>query len=249
VADSIKFDPSLTSNILRLSNSSFFSLGRTISNINEALVYVGLDQLRKMVAMAGTKQFFNNKQDGYEADRGELWKHCLSVSIISEIINKKVKTSDADMVFVTGLLHDIGKLILSEFVSEEECKIRDLVDTKKISFLDAERELFNTDHAEIGGKILKIWNFSDTMVSAVSKHHTPMTEDDTDLVNIIRLADSLSIMVGYGTSVDGLAYNGYSETCKLYGFNNTIIDSILSEAVEEIKKVESEYEIAGEGRE
>ena len=246
VADSIKFDPSLTSNILRLCNSSYFSLKRTISNINEALVYVGLSQLRKMLMMTGTKFFYDKKQEGYEAARGELWKHSLSVSIISEIINKKIKTSETDSVFVAGLLHDIGKLVLSEFVIEEAGKIEEMVENDKISFLEAEGKLFSTNHAELGGRILKMWNFDPSIVSAVSKHHTPMISDDSNLDNIIRLADSFSIMIGYGTSIDGLAYIGFSEICKLYGLCSSVIDNILSESVEEIKNVESEFRITGE---
>ena len=108
--------------------------------------------------------------------------------------------------------------------------------------MDAEKSVFSVDHAELGGKVLDMWNFSEEVINAVKKHHTPPAEDDSDLDNIIRLADSVSRKMGFGTTIDGDAYEVFSGICDLYGIKyNTFVEKVMEESLEEIKKIESEY--------
>jgi len=248
IAESIKFDQAVASNVLKLCNSSYFGLRRSITNLNEALVYIGLSQLRKILVLSGTRQYFENRLPGYEAFKGELWRHSLATSIIGSMVQKKAGCGDSDMVFITSLLHDVGKLVMSEFVTDEVRQILHLVEREQMTFLDAERQILGVEHAELGSRILALWNFSDEIISAVRKHHSPYDPGDTDTDCIVKIADSIAITMGYETSVDGMAYHGYPEIIARYGINQAAFDKLMSDSLTQIESIETEYGIMKEER-
>ena len=246
IAEIIKFDQAVATNVLRLCNSSYFGLRRTVTNLTEALVYIGLSQLRKILILSGTRQYFENKLDGYEMFTGELWRHSLATAIIAERLRGMLGITANDIVFIAALLHDIGKLVLSEFLSDEAQEVLNLVENNDMSFMDAERKVLNIDHPELGGKILELWNFSDEMIEIVKNHHAPILDGDSDILNIIRLADNISMLMGFETSIDGMAYEGYSELFKKYEISQDAIEKLMSDSLEEIERIEEEYGISKE---
>ena len=143
--------------------------------------------------------------------------------------------------FIAALLHDIGKLVLSEFIEDLSGKIFKLIDDEGLSFLEAEKSVLGIDHAELGAVILEKWEFPEDVITAVKKHHTPFEEEDSALDNIVRLSDSMAMTMGYVTSVDGLAYHGFSEINKKYDIKQDTLDKIMSDSLEDITKIESDY--------
>ncbi len=246
IADTVKFDQALTTSIIRVCNSSYFGLRRTVNNLREAVVYIGLSELKKIIVRSGTRQYFENPKPGYEIQQGELWRHAIAVSIIANHLEKKIDATNGDYVFIAGLLHDVGKLVLSKFVEDASDEILKKVDVDGISFLEAEQKVLGIGHAEVGAKILDRWGFPPEIVTAVGKHHTPSADSDSPLDDIVRLSDSLAMLMGYETSVDGLAYQGYSDLGRKYGLNHEAIEKIMADSLDEIKMVESEFGFARE---
>ncbi len=247
VAEAVKFDQALTTNVLRYCNSSYFGLRRTISNLKEAIIYIGLSELKKIIMRSGTRQYFEKRKPGYEQNTGELWTHVLASSILAEKIKVLIVDSNTDNVFIAALLHDIGKLVLSEFVEDFSGKIFNLIDEKGLSFLEAEKSVLGIGHAELGAMILEKWEFPEDIITAVKKHHTPFEEEDSALDNIVRLSDNLAMTMGYGTSVDGLAYHGFSDIIKKYDIKQDTLEKIMSGSLEDITKIESDYGFSREG--
>lgn len=247
IAEAVKFDQALTTNVLRYCNSSYFGLRRTISNLKEAIIYIGLSELKKIIVRSGTRQYFEKRKPGYEQNTGELWTHVLASSILAEKIKVLIVDSNTENVFIAALLHDIGKLVLSEFVEDVSGKIFKLIDDEGLSFLEAEKSVLGIGHAELGAVILEKWEFPEDVITAVKKHHTPIEAEDTALDNIVRLSDSLAMTMGYGTSVDGLAYHGFSDIIKKYNIKQNTLDKIMSESLEDIIKIESDYGFSREG--
>ncbi len=245
VADVIKFDQSIASNLLRLCNSSYVGLRRPITSVREAVVFVGINHIKRILVMTGTKPFFDQKRPGYEAAAGELWKHSLAATIVASKFEAHIPGAESDAVFIASLLHDIGKLVLSEFVVDEHERILAAVSEQKISFLEAERRILGMDHAEIGLRVLSLWRFPDDIVNAVGSHHAPLRDDDGPLLDIVRLADIVAITMGYGTTVDGLAYRGFADICRRRNIHRDTIDSVTSSTIEELKRVESSFGFPG----
>jgi len=241
VAEAVKFDQALTTNVLRYCNSSYFGIRRTISNLKEAIIYIGLSELKKIIVRSGTRQYFEKRKSGYEQNTGELWTHVLASSILAEKIKVLIVESNTDNVFIAALLHDIGKLVLSEFVEDFSGKIFNLIDEKGLSFLEAEKSVLGIDHADLGAVILEKWEFPEDIITAVKKHHTYFEEEDSALDNIVRLSDSMAMTMGYGTSVDGLAYHGFSDIIKKYDIKEDTLEKIMSDSLEDITKIESDY--------
>ena len=88
-----------------------------------------------------------------------------------------------------------------------------------------------------------MWNFQEEVVQAVRKHHSPFEEDDTNLENIIRLADAVSMMMGFGTSFDGMTYKLSPEICDVYNIEDSnLFEKVMGESLEEIQEIEASYQ-------
>lgn len=243
LADMLKFDQAITSNVLRLCNSSYFGLRRRVLNLRDAVVFIGLYRIREILVLSATRQYFENTIEGYEVKRGELWSHALSASIIADNMCEEIDYENREEVFLAALLHDVGKLVLSECVKDQWVDILKRVEMSGMTFLDAERDIIGTDHAEIGAKVLETWEFPQPIIEAVKRHHEAYSKDDSDLVNIVRIADTLAMIMGYSTMVDGLAYHGFSEICRVYSMTEELLEQIMARSLESINNTVLEYGI------
>lgn len=206
----IRLDQSITANILKLCNSAYFGLPRKVSSLKEAVVYLGTNQLRQVLLTSGAKKIYDRSENGYSYFAGELWRHALACALMSQVLVRHLRLPlDENDVFTTALLHDVGKVVLSTYVSQEYAEIEIMVKEEKLPFHDVERRVLGFDHAEIGGRLAELWQFPDSIVAAIRFHHQPgkVPKHYRLLSELIALADGLVLMIGYGTSVDGLSYH------------------------------------------
>jgi putative nucleotidyltransferase with HDIG domain len=212
LVDVLMLDQSITANILRISNSAYFGRQRRVSSVREAVVLLGATELRNVLLAGGAfRAYSSGEPTGYSFYAGELWYHAVACAIMTQVIHGRFQVAgDAQMLFTAGLLHDIGKVVLSHFVADAYTRIDELVKTGNYAFQDAEREVLGFDHAEIGGRLAESWQFPEAIVAAIRFHHDPdmAPKGFRPSVELASLADALSLMVGYGTAVDGLAYRG-----------------------------------------
>ena len=246
IAEAIKFDQAIAINVLRLCNSSYFGLSRSITDIQEALIYIGLSRFREILVLSGTKQYFENKISGYEVNRGELWGYSLSSAIIANELCALLNIESCQEIFLAALLHDLGKLILSEYITESLSEIHSKVENEGLTFIEAEKEILGYDHAELGALILEQWGFSKPVIDAVRKHHEASSENDTVIDDIVRISDTLALIMGMGTSVDGLSYHGFDDVCKKYRLTQDMLDRLIGDSLEKILQVGKEYGVTRE---
>ena len=219
VVDVIKYDQAIAANILRICNSAYFGLSHKVETVRDAVMRLGQQNVIRAVEAAGVSKFYK-KAKGYGLDANKLWEHSVGVALMSQILSKRIFNCEDARLYTTALLHDIGKVIMGEFVDESFMKIYDIVSSKGISFLEAEGEVIGIDHAELGGKIASQWNFPADMREAIVYHHRPDLMPDRDNNNawLIYLADQACIMMGIGLGNDGLAYRGLSEAIVRFKF-------------------------------
>ena len=206
----ICLDQSITANILKLCNSAYFGLPRKVSSLKEAVVYLGTIQLRQVLLASGAKDIYDRPDKGYSYFVGELWQHAIACALMSQVLARHLRLPlDENSIFTAALLHDVGKVVLSTYVSQEFAEIEMKVKEEHLSFHDAERRVLGFDHAEIGGRLAELWKFPDSIVAAIRFHHEPEKSPKTFrlLSELIALSDGLVLMVGYGTSADGLSYH------------------------------------------
>ncbi|HYW38374.1 MAG TPA: response regulator [Terriglobales bacterium] len=167
-------DPAMTAKVLQLVNSAFFDICRRTANPVEAVVYLGMDAMRALGQSVSVFSAF----DGPQSTRSliaALQEHCMSAAITAVAVARAMNTSQLmlDDAMVAGLLHDLGKLVLAVHFPSEYDRILATASATEPEQLDAERAVFGTTHAEIGGYLLWLWGLPDSIVEAVTFHHRP----------------------------------------------------------------------------
>lgn len=187
----LRHDPGLATNVLRLANSAFFGVPRKVETLKHAVMLLGVKRFAQIAVSAGLNKILDKAVEGYNLSPGELWLHSIAVSNTAKALARHMKLAETDDVFTPALLHDMGKLILSQFANEERQNLERIRATG-MSLDTAEQMVLGTDHAEIGALILAKWSFPDNIVNAVRWHHNPeknkhstMKSDITYLSNLL----------------------------------------------------------------
>ncbi|MGD2098075.1 MAG: HDOD domain-containing protein [Desulfobacterales bacterium] len=233
----LKYDPGLTANILKLTNSAYFGIPTRISSVRQAIVLLGWKRLLQVVMTICMSPLMNKTIPGYDLPRGALWHHSIAVSVAAEVLVNALKIPDADEVFTAALLHDVGKLILGGFVKEDIEQIEDMV-SKGITFDVAESMVLGTNHAEIGGQILDKWSFPSELVSAVQWHHDPEAcEESCNLSDIVHVANTMGIMTGYGKIDQDLAAEHFSTVADRLGLAPENLEEMAQQTAARVKRL------------
>lgn len=238
VIDIIQYDPSITSKILQLANSPLYGLRGKISSLRQAIVYIGLEELKNLLMILASNSVFSDKYPGYESHSGELWMHSFGSAIISRNLGQYAPELDSDL-FTTTLLHDVGKIALSEYISIDYTSIISLIKDKGYTFIEAENEVIGMTHEELGAMILEKWSFPENMVEAVRYHHHPDQVMDSTLTHFVALSDIISMILGYGTVGDSLSYKAFPELYRRYNIKEKDIESIMSISLEKILDIKN----------
>ena len=118
IEENLRYDPSLTTNILKIANSSYYGFSNKISSIHQAIVLLGIKTVTQIITASCINTVFNKPIPGYDLSPGDLWMHSIGVAVTSEELMKILKLNNSGMVFTAALLHDIGKLILGNHIDE-----------------------------------------------------------------------------------------------------------------------------------
>ncbi len=237
IEDIIRYDPGLTANILKLTNSAYFGIPIKVHSVRQAMSLLGWKRLLQLVMTLCMSSLMKKPIPGYDLPRGELWRHSIAVSIAAENIVKYLSIPDADEVFTAALLHDVGKLILGGFVKKDLEFIQDMV-AKGFSFDVAENIILGTDHAKVGANILRQWSFPDDLVNAVGWHHNPEDcENRCMLSDIVHLANNLGQAIGAGRSLKE-SHSELSHTIiESLGFKPVDLEEIANLTVKGVNKL------------
>ncbi len=228
----LRNDPSLTANVLKLTNSAYFGLPSKIASVRQAVLLLGSKKLIQLVLASCVQTVMNRAVEGYDLPAGELWRHSIAVSVTAEALAGELKIPMTDVVFTTALLHDVGKLALGAFVRDDLEKIEDSA-SGSIPFEAAEQSVLGTNHAEIGALILKNWSFPPDVVSAVQWHHDPEAGGATDnLTDIVHVADVLSLMIGIGVGREGLQYQASAAATKRLGIKPFHLEKVSCQTLQ-----------------
>jgi len=237
IEEILKYDPGLTANILKLTNSAYFGLPSRVSSVRQAIMLLGWKRLLQLVMTMCMSALMKKPVPGYDLPRGELWRHSVAVSVAADLLVKSLSISDADEVFTAALLHDIGKLILGDYVQEDLEKIEGMV-TKGISFEVAEYVVLGTNHATIGARILQNWSLPQELVNAVSWHHDPESCDHYCLLSdVVHVANIVGRRVGFGKGRDGQALEPSLEVAERLGVNQNYIDTLAEQTLQEVGRL------------
>jgi putative nucleotidyltransferase with HDIG domain len=169
----ISLDQALTALVLQMSNSVSLGYTRTCSTLNEAIMLIGLGRLKTILLTSSATGMMKRSLSGYRQGAGQLWHHSLVTAVASEWLAQALRYPNPEEAYVSGLLHDIGKLLLDQVVLTNYSTIVEYIQRHKLPLWQAEEKLIGIDHAKLGGLIAEHWNFPVVLVDAIRFHHVP----------------------------------------------------------------------------
>ncbi len=189
----IKTDAILTSKVLKLINSSYFGFDRQISSLGRALILLGINTIKNLALSSAVAGMFSQQKKIHGFDIEDLWRHSLACAVASRLIAHHINIPQKSLeeFFISGLLHDIGKILLIYFCSLEFKEIIEQAEITGKRTLDLEVNKFGLNHADIGGLLALRWRFSEPLQTAISLHHDPPLADDfySPTAAVIHVAD------------------------------------------------------------
>ncbi|GAG33478.1 unnamed protein product, partial [marine sediment metagenome] len=162
-----------------------------------------------------------------------------AVALMSDILCQHLNIKAAAVVFTAGLLHDMGKIILGEFVSDSFEDIQAMVKKEKIPFEEAEKRVIGMDHAEVGGMTAQIWNFPPAIVESIRWHHQPeRAETQSETIDIVHVADATCLIQGFGIGSDDIHYKLNNDSVDRLNISSKILEQAASELVTALEDID-----------
>ncbi|HZP83787.1 MAG TPA: HDOD domain-containing protein [Chthonomonadaceae bacterium] len=244
IAQVISHDQSFAARILQLANSAYYGLPRNVGTISEAVVLLGMRTVRNMAIAAATHDTLSREVIGYELGRGDLWRHSLACAMASQMVAETARYPEAEEAFVAGLLHDIGKVVLSLHVRGMIALILERMEAENLSFLEAERAVLGFDHAEVGGRIAAKWNLPVPLVQAIAYHHQPVQNGQVaPLTAVVHIANVICLIAGIGLGIDGLRTSISSVALKTLNLGEPHIEKALCQLVTRVAQAQPLFEM------
>jgi len=189
IARQISMDPAITADLLKIVNSAQYMLSKKVDNISEAVKLVGIRGIKNLLYSYGTQKLLGDDL----AEKKHLWEHSYKTAFYAYNLVKNFKRDKnlLDDVYVSGILHDIGKIIFSTVHPDLLDKIRVFCAEKNMPASTFEDLAAGMNHAEIGALVAEKWNFPDGLVAAIRYHHNPLQAPDEyrQLVSAVYLAN------------------------------------------------------------
>lgn len=193
----IEQDQALTLKILKVANSAFYGSLSQVGSVDQALVRLGTNEVKSIVLAFSVQSFFSeSRSNAY--DRRRFWKHAIVCSQIAKLLGLYHRVPRDDSLFLAGLIHDMGKVVLDEYFHEDFLRILDTLKEEHTTFSRAEKAVLGTTHYQVGAKLLKQWRFPRRVITQVLFHHAPWYDKENENHTILLyLANVLAKIVGY----------------------------------------------------
>ncbi len=247
LAGIISNDPGITNKLLRLANSIYYGQRTKVATIKRAIVVIGFDEIIGIVMGMSVLSSFADKNSGLSLDMKALWIHCIGCATAAKDIANRTNPGIAKKIFVPGLLHDIGKIILSVYFKKEYRNVKALAMEKQIPLYHAEPDVFRMDHAVLAGLLMKRWNFPSEILLPCRFHHNPEScpVGLRHHALIINLADYLCQKANIGHSGNPVAVAVKNSPQKT-GVSETVLMMIIDQLRRKEEEIKEFFEITTE---
>ncbi len=187
----IRLDPALTGKVLRVANSSIYASVQRVVSLQQAIAKLGLNEIRRITMSIAIINSFKNTNVDYE----RFWIHSITVAFIAEAIATKTNNQRySGEVYISGLLHDIGVLVMDQYLTDIYNKVFNVAVKNKYDLQIVEGKILGITHAEVGGILLKKWKIPDNVTDCVLCHHYPQEAEaeSSTITKIVYLANVIA---------------------------------------------------------
>lgn len=203
IARLIEQDQALAANVLKVANSSFYGCLGTVSSIDHALVLLGMNEIKSILLGFSVHNFFSNHLTKQRFDHEKFWRHGIICSQVAKLLGRQFRIQNDSTLFLIGLIHDIGKIVVDQYLQDDFEQIIDHISAGKTTFSTAEKAVLGVTHYQIAAKLLKQWRFPDNVIMPVLYHHAPWYDKSYEMSSIIiYLANVLTHLAGHSCYSD-----------------------------------------------
>jgi putative nucleotidyltransferase with HDIG domain len=229
----VSSDQVLSAKVLRLVNSAFYGFSGRVSTVSNALILLGVNVVKSLAISSSIFEIMEKNVVG-------LWEHSMGVALAANVIAKRLKLPEPEETSTAALLHDIGKVIIKIKLQEDYSQLTKRIEEKGLMMIEAERELLETDHAEIGEWLAQTWLLPEKLVEPIACHHNV----EKSLIHqtktaVVHVADVLIKASGFGFSGDDLVPQIQPIAWNKLGFSEPLLESIIEEVEDKLVEVKN----------
>jgi len=195
----ISMDAGLSARLLKIVNSPFFGLSQKIDSVSHAMGIIGVKQLNDLVLSTAVADKFQGIHEDL-IDMESFWRHSIACGMIARDIGKFNKNPNSEQLYLAGLIHDLGTLVICDRQPDKAREIFNRCNFSRDFLFEAEREVLGFNHADVGGALLKFWEMPELLIETVFFHNDPLSAKEyKQEVGIVHIADRLTYDLQLGT--------------------------------------------------
>lgn len=243
LTDIIELDPPLAGKILTRSNSASCYSKRTIADIEQAVLWIGLNNLKELALHQKVCEIFLGGQEQYGYSRLKLWKHSVAVAHFAKTLFRREFGEPGGLAYSAGLLHDIGLVAMDQLLPDRFMEVLSLVHTQGRDIISCEQEVLGFDHCGVGQALALDWELPLELALCIGRHAEPLAEgvDENKGAMVVYLADQLCQGRELGYCENHIPDEETLETCrKKLGISTEALDLILDETVDHLQAMEEQ---------
>lgn len=235
-------DPALVVRMLKIANSAYYGLSNEVETVSRAVAVLGTNKIRDLVLSSSASDAF----DGIPNDlisMQDFWHHSLYCGLLAQILSKKSNKTNSESIFIAGLLHDIGQLLMFNQMPEKshEAILLLMEGTEELETFEAERHVFGFDHMQVGAALIKSWKLSPVLEECVEFHHEPQNAKNYPAeVALINIANAVAVMADFDSMNEEDEIPMINPVSwELTGVSKSDLPDAIKKAQKEITEIES----------
>ena len=233
----ISKDPALSVRLLKIVNSSFYGFQARIDTISRAISIVGIDDLKTLILGTSVIDKFNKIPDEL-VDMTDFWLRSVRCAVIAKLLARECSVLHSERLFLMGLLHDLGSLILYYKLPDESLKVLLAADHDRRLVGGLELEIMGFTHADVGAALIKSWGLPESLYESIAYYLSPevaqVPRQDT---YVLCLASRLSDMVQQDISIEEILQEFSDEALSIISIDAEQVSKVLIQADEEFSQV------------
>lgn len=245
IAEFVQYDPAVASTVLRLANSAAYGGWTQITTLRDAVVRLGVTKILD-IALGDHLRRLKVAAPLYDLAEDDLWLHSAAASLAVKALQREVpRAGIPESASIAALVHDIGKLVMVRYLKADVSSILRRRDDRGISFVEAERDLFDTDHAEVGGEMARRWGFPDDIQVAIERHHQVPVVEPSPTLDAVMVANLAAKAIGTGLGAEGMDIRVDDKTHRRLGLDFAGFSRVCIQTMVWLKEVKASYGVKG----
>ncbi len=242
IIEVVSLDQALTIKLLRSSNSAASATRIPITTVNSAVTRLGTAIILSIATGAAVRKRMDQSIPEYGLSEGEFWSHSVAAALAAEVLSAYSTLKVPPESFTAALLHDVGKLVISRFLTPEILGLLKVAtEQAEVDKLQAETEILTVHHGELGGLIAQHWKLPESIVKGITHHHTP-EEWDSPISSVVYMANVVAKMVEREIEIEESDLKDHSSQMDYLGITTEDLRSVCAAVSEGLEDVSKRYD-------